>query len=312
MKRENYDFVSLGAGPAGLTAVLYASRAGMTTLAVDHGPPGGQLHNTEQVDNYPGFPEGVAGPRLADLMLKQAERFGAEVAYGEVEGIGERGEDGYLMVRVGGEAVRAGTVLIATGALPGKIGIPGEEEFAGKGVSYCAICDGAFFRGREVCVVGGGDSAVEEAVYLSKLCSKVKVVHRRDELRARRVARDAAFGTKNIEFVWSHVPIEIRGGDAVEALVVRSVKTGGETAIPCGGVFIYVGFVPNTGFVDPEKIRLNEQGFVITGGDMQTSMPGVFAAGDVRRISNRQIITACADGSEAVLSAERYMQERGR
>lgn len=312
MEERKVDFLSVGAGPAGLAAALYTSRAGLKTLVIDRGSPGGQMFMTELVENYPGFVEGIKGTELSELMQKQAERFGAEVAYGEVRSVGARGADGLVAVETESGTIRAKTVMIATGAHPKKLGIPGEEEFAGRGVSYCAICDGPFFRDQAVAVVGGGDSAVEEAHYLSKICSKVYIVHRRDELRAKKVAQDAAFRTENIEIVWSHVPVEVAGGEGgVEGLVVKSVGTDEARTLACGGVFFYVGFAPNTDFIDPNIIKLNEQGFIITNENLETSVPGVYAAGDVRRMHNRQITTAVADGTEVALNVDRYLQEHG-
>lgn len=312
MQERKVDFLSIGAGPAGMSAALYTSRARLSTLVLDKGAPGGQMFMTEMVENYPGFPDGIRGPELAEMMKKQAERFGAEVAYGEVKAIGERCDDGLVRVQTDEMTICAKTVMIATGAHPRKMGIPGENDYYGRGVSYCAICDGPFFKGHPVAVVGGGDSAVEEAHYLSKMCERVTIVHRRDDFRASKIAQEAAHRTENIEMALSHVAVEVRGNnEGVTELVVKNLKTDETKSIPCAGVFFYIGFIPNTDFIDPAVITLNEEGFVVTDHNFETNVKGVYAAGDVRRMRNRQITTAVSDGTEVALNIDRFLQEHG-
>jgi thioredoxin reductase (NADPH) len=284
-----YDVIIVGAGPAGMTAAVYTSRANLSTLMIERGIPGGQMANTEDVENYPGY-EHILGPELSTKMFEHAKKFGAEYAYGEVKEIID-GEE-YKTIVTGNKQYKARAVIIATGAEYKKLGVPGENELGGRGVSYCAVCDGAFFKGKDLVVVGGGDSAVEEGVYLTRFANKVTIVHRRDELRAQKILQDRAFANEKIDFIWSHTVKQIHAKDGkVGSVTLVSTKTGEEREFPCDGVFIYIGMVPLT---KPfEKLGItNENGYIETNERMETKIPGIFAAGDVREKSLRQIVTA--------------------
>ncbi len=310
---SQFDIVIAGGGPAGLACALYAARAGLSVTVFDRGMPGGQVGMTEWIDNYPGFSDGVSGFDLAEKMLKHAQRFGAEITYGNIENFActDCEEAPYLHITLDdGRSVGSRTLVIATGAQPRLLGVPGEEKFRGRGVSYCAICDGNFFKGKEVAVIGGGDAAVEEAVYLSKLCSKVTVIHRRDQLRASQIAQDSAFDRPNIEFAWNSRTIEITGtGEKASGVLVADTTTGSERIIPADGIFIYVGINPITDFLKG-KLEIDDQGFVITKDNMETSMKGVYAVGDVRRPQYRQIATAIADGVTAALAIDGIVHQK--
>ncbi|MFX0560507.1 thioredoxin-disulfide reductase [Tepidibacillus infernus] len=300
-----YDVVIIGAGPAGMTAAVYTSRANLSTVMIERGIPGGQMANTEEIENYPGY-ESILGPDLSNKMLDHAKKFGAEYAYGDVKEI----VDGhpYKTVKLSNKEIKTKTVIIATGAQPRKLGVPGETELAGRGVSYCAVCDGAFFKGRELVVVGGGDSAVEEAVYLTKFASKVTIVHRRDEFRAQKILQDRAFRNEKIEYIWNSTVEEIKGENRVEGVRIKNKETGEEIDFPCQGVFIYVGMVPLT---EPFKNLgiTNEAGYILTNNVMETKIPGIFAAGDVREKTLRQVVTATGDGSIAAMQAQHYIDK---
>nr|WP_220129148.1 thioredoxin-disulfide reductase [Anoxybacillus calidus] len=301
-----YDVIIVGAGPAGMTAAVYTSRANLSTLMIERGIPGGQMANTEDVENYPGY-EHILGPELSTKMFEHAKKFGAEYAYGEVKEIID-GEE-YKTIVTGNKQYKARAVIIATGAEYKKLGVPGENELGGRGVSYCAVCDGAFFKGKDLVVVGGGDSAVEEGVYLTRFANKVTIVHRRDELRAQKILQDRAFANEKIDFIWSHTVKQIHAKDGkVGSVTLVSTKTGEEREFPCDGVFIYIGMVPLT---KPfEKLGItNENGYIETNERMETKIPGIFAAGDVREKSLRQIVTATGDGSIAAQSAQHYVEE---
>lgn len=306
-----YDVVIIGAGPAGLAAGLYASRARLKTLIVEKEKAGGQIVTTAEVANYPGSIENATGPTLVNRMVEQAEEFGAEKV---IDTIKEVELEGKIKVLKGEKGeYQAKTVIIATGANPRKIGCPGEEELTGRGVSYCATCDAAFFEDMEVYVVGGGDTAVEEGMYLAKFARKVTIIHRRDELRAAKSIQEKAFNNDKIEFMWDTVVEEIKGDGIVESMVVRNVKTGETTEIVADeedgtfGIFPFIGFIPATGLFEG-KVEL-EDGYIVTDEDMKTNIPGVFAAGDVRVKSLRQVVTATADGAIAAVQAEKYINE---
>ncbi len=291
-----YDVIIIGAGPAGMTAALYASRSNLSVLMIERGAPGGQMNNTAEVENYPGF-DSILGPELAFKMYESAIRFGVENAYGIVQGITDHGE--YKEVCTEDKNYQGKTVIIATGYVHRKLGVKGEEEFAGRGVSYCAVCDGAFFRNKRLIVVGGGDSAVEEAIYLTQFASEVTIVHRRDELRAQKIIQERAFANEKISFIWDSVVEEIKGNEmVVTGVQVRNVKTNEVTEEAAGGVFIYVGLDPLT---EPFRASglTNETGWIPTNEMMETTMPGVYAVGDVREKGLRQITTAVGDGSIA-------------
>ncbi|MBN1504314.1 MAG: thioredoxin-disulfide reductase [Candidatus Eisenbacteria bacterium] len=300
-----FDVLVIGAGPAGLTAGLYVSRAGWRAACLERLAPGGQAALTSRVDNYPGFDEPVSGFELCRRMEAQAKRFGVEVVQGEAQGLAVAA--GSVVVRSAEATLRADAVVVASGARPRELGVPGETELRGKGVSYCATCDGPFFRNQAVAVVGGGDSAVEEAMFLARLCSRVYLVHRRDEFRAVKTVVERALNDTKIVPVQSAVVTRIAGTDGVEAVEVRNVSTGATDRLEVAGVFVYVGLLPNSEFLAGQVAR-DGAGYVITDEDMLTSAPGVFAAGDVRKKSLRQISTAVGDGAIAAMSAVRHLQ----
>ncbi|MBO8176194.1 thioredoxin-disulfide reductase [Aeribacillus pallidus] len=301
-----YDVIIAGAGPAGMTAAVYSSRANMSTLMLERGVPGGQMANTEDVENYPGF-DHILGPELSNKMFEHAKKFGAEYAYGDVKEIEDHGD--YKVVKTGTKEYKARAVIIATGAEYKKLGVPGESELGGRGVSYCAVCDGAFFKGKNLVVVGGGDSAVEEGVYLTRFANKVTIVHRRDELRAQKILQQRAFENEKVDFIWSHTVKQINEKDGkVGSVTLVSTKTGEEREFETDGVFIYIGMVPLTKPFENLGIT-NENGYIETNERMETKVPGIFAAGDVREKSLRQIVTATGDGSIAAQSAQHYVEE---
>ncbi|MGP6140743.1 MULTISPECIES: thioredoxin-disulfide reductase [unclassified Jeotgalibaca] len=290
-----YDVVIIGAGPGGMTAALYASRSNLRTLILERGVPGGELINTAEVENYPGY-DSILGPELADKMYNSAMRFGAEHVYGDVKGIKQ--EDNYHIIEAGKKSYKTKAVVIATGSQHRKLNVPGEDQYNGRGVSYCAVCDGAFFRNKELVVVGGGDSAVEEGTYLTQF-SEVDIIHRRDSLRAQKILQDRAFKNEKVDFVWDTVVEEIQGdGNKVTGVITKNVKTGEVSTHATDGVFVYVGILPQTdAFVDLNIT--DEEGWVLTNEYMETTVPGIFAVGDVRKKSLRQITTAVGDGAEA-------------
>lgn len=303
---EIYDMVIIGGGPAGFTAGLYAARSRLKTLLVERMGFGGQLLTYEKVENYPGFPEGITSFALVELFTSQAFRFGLESRNGEVVGLDLAGP--VKLVRLADGQLKARTIIIATGCTPRKLGVPGEVELTGRGVSYCAVCDGPFFRDQDVAVVGGGDTAVEEAIYLTRFARRVYLIHRRDRLRAVQVVQEQALRNDKIQPVWDTVVTEIHGGpQGVEALTMHDKVSGKTERLPANGVFVFVGMNPNTGFL-PSGLERDAAGFVVTDGDMACSIPGVFAAGDVRSKSLRQIVTAVGDGATAAYNAERYLE----
>ncbi|KIQ95196.1 Thioredoxin reductase [Anoxybacillus thermarum] len=301
-----YDVIIIGAGPAGMTAAVYTSRANLSTLMLERGVPGGQMANTEEVENYPGY-DHILGPELATKMFEHAKKFGAEYAYGDVKEVID-GEE-YKTVVTSNQQYKARAIIIATGAEYKKLGVPGEKELGGRGVSYCAVCDGAFFKGKELVVVGGGDSAVEEGVYLTRFASKVTIVHRRDQLRAQKILQQRAFANEKIDFIWNHTVKQINEKDGrVGSVTLVHTQTGEEREFPCDGVFIYIGMVPLTKPFVSLGIT-NENGYIETNELMETKVAGIFAAGDVREKSLRQIVTATGDGSIAAQSAQHYVEE---
>lgn len=301
-----YDVVIIGAGPAGMTAAVYTSRGSLSTLMIERGIPGGQMANTEEVENYPGF-EHILGPELSTKMFDHAKKFGAEYAYGDVQEITDG--EAFKTIKAGGKEYKARAIIITTGAEYKKMGIPGESELGGRGVSYCAVCDGAFFKNRELVVVGGGDSAVEEGVYLTRFASKVTIVHRRDELRAQKILQERAFANEKIEFIWNHTVKEINDENGkVGSVTLASTVDDSEQEFKADGVFIYIGMLPLTKPFANLGI-LNENGYVLTNEQMETKIPGIFAAGDVREKTLRQIVTATGDGSIAAQAAQHYIEE---
>ncbi|WP_027416807.1 thioredoxin-disulfide reductase [Aneurinibacillus terranovensis] len=299
-----YDVIIAGAGPAGMTAAVYTSRANMSTLMIERGIPGGQMANTEEIENYPGY-ESILGPDLSNKMFEHAKKFGAEYQYGDIKEI----IDGqpYKTVKVGDKEYKGKAVIIATGAEHRELGVPGEKELSGRGVSYCAVCDGAFFRGKELVVVGGGDSAVEEGTFLTRFATKVTIIHRRDELRAQKILQKRAMENEKVEFIWNTEVKEIRGDGVVQSILLYNRVTGEEREFKADGIFIYVGMDPLSSAAKNLGIT-NEAGYIETDDRMATRVPGIFAAGDVREKTLRQVVTATGDGADAALSAQHYVE----
>jgi thioredoxin reductase (NADPH) len=304
MKTKKYEVVIIGGGPAGLTAGLYAARAGLKSLLIERGAFGGQILNASLVENYPGFPEGISGAELGALMHQQAAKYGLKTLTAEVTGM-KVGKTRQIITE--GGSFEAGAIIIATGSDYSKLGVPGEETLVGRGVSYCATCDGFFFREREVAVVGGGDSAITDALELAQLASRVYVIHRRDQLRAGEVLQKRAMAQPKIKFIWDTIVEEIVGGEVVKALRLRNVKTRKASTLEVAGVFVAVGLKPHSQqFAD--ILKLTESGHISTDETMATSVPGFFAAGDVRQSSARQVASAVGDGATAALSAFSYLK----
>lgn len=306
----DYDVIIIGGGPAGLTAALYASRARMKTLLIESLSVPGQAIVTDLIENYPGFPDGVNGFTLIERFKKQAQRFGAEFNTGDVkkiQGHKDKGRRGWK-VEMGNKAFTSLSLIIASGARPKKLGVPGEDRLRGRGVSYCATCDGALYKDKAVVLVGGGDTAVDEALFLTRFVKKLTLVHRRDRLRATKILQERALANKKIGFAWSSEAVEILGRDKVSGVKVKNVKSGEETDIPCDGVFIFVGYLPNTDFVKG-SIRLDREGYIVADDNMDTPEKGIFACGDCRQKLLRQVITACGDGATAAFSAQQYVEE---
>lgn len=304
-----YDAVVIGAGPAGITAALYLVRSGVSVALVENAAPGGQILSTAEIENYPGFPKSIKGWELADLFDAHLAGYPVERVRGQVLSV-EKAEGNIFRLTLDGERVlEAKAVVACTGAHHRKLGAPGEDAFSGKGVSYCAVCDGNFYRGRDVAVVGGGNSALEEALYLSRIVNKVYLIHRRDAFRGAMVYQNKIREADNIELVTSSVVDEIRGGAAgVDSVAVRNVKSGEIRVIPVEGVFIYVGMEPVSGYL-PEGINRNAAGFVLTDAEMCTDIPGIFAAGDLRAKRCRQVSSAVGDGATAATAASSYLEQ---
>ena len=300
-----YDTIIIGAGPAGMTAALYAARSNLKVALIEGGLPGGQMNNTSDIENYPGYAN-ISGPELAEKMFEPLENLGVEHLYGLVENIEDHGD--VKKVITDDEEFETRTVIVATGSKHRLLGVPGEEELNSRGVSYCAVCDGAFFRDQDLLVVGGGDSAVEEAIFLTQFAKTVTIVHRRDELRAQKVLQDRAFANEKINFIWDSVVKEIKGENRVESVVIENVKTNQVTEHAFGGVFIYVGLDPVSDFVQELQIR-DQAGWIVTDDHMKTSVAGVFAVGDVRQKNLRQVTTAVGDGAIAGQEAYKYITE---
>lgn len=304
---ERLDIAIVGGGPAGLAAGIYAARARLETILFEEKLTGGMPAMTEVIENYPGFPGGIGGAELVEKMREQAASFDLKFStFNPVKGI-ERGENGFILHADDGDFQALGVVL-ATGMHPAKLGIPGEEELLGRGVSYCATCDGAFFKGKEVAVIGGGNSAVEEALFLTRFASRVYIVHRRDRLRANRILQERALNHPGIEVLWRSVPVEVSGEKAVTSLKLKNLDDGSVSERPMQGVFFYVGSIPNTGpfesFVD-----MDGEGFITTDGSLKTSADGIYAAGDVRSGSIKQVAAAVGEGVTALMHAQRYAEK---
>jgi len=306
MAEKNYEIVIVGGGPGGLTAGLYGARANRKTVMIEKYMPGGQIANTHEVEDYPGF-DLISGPELSMKMTEHAKRFGLEVVSDEVTEIYTDGDD-RMVACASGDLYRARAVIISTGGSPTKLKVPGEEEFSGRGVSYCAICDGAFFKDEVIAVAGGGDAAVEEGLFLTKFGKKVILIHRRDELRAQKIIQERAFKNPKMEFIWDSVVESINGDDKVRTLTIKNVKTGEKSTLDVGAIFIFIGFVPNSNIVR-EKLDKDAGGYIITNDRMETSIKGIYACGDVRSQLVRQITNAVGDGTTAAVAAEKYIEE---
>jgi thioredoxin reductase (NADPH) len=301
--------VVIGSGPAGLTAALYTGRAQLEPLVISGNQLGGQISITNEVENYPGFPEGTTGPELVELMQKQAERFGAKILIDEVTEVDFK-EGSPLTLKTHSDTFEAESVIITVGASPRRLGIPGEEEFIGKGVSFCATCDGFFFREKDVVVIGGGDSAMEEGIFLTRFANKVRVIHRRNELRAGETLKKRATSNEKISFVWDTVVEEVVGDGAVELIRTKNLKSGEEAELATDGVFIFIGHYPNSGLFEGQ-LELDESKYLVVDSKMMTSVPGVFAAGEIMDPVFRQITTSVGQGGAAAIMAERWLGAQG-
>jgi len=300
-----FDVIIIGGGPAGLTAGLYTSRAKLKTLLFERMIMGGQVMTTTKVENYPGFPGGIDGPELMMRFQEHCQEFGLEVKTGEAEALVEN--DGIKTLTVDGEDYQARSIIITTGAEPSKLGVEGEASFVGRGVSYCATCDGAFFRDVEVAIIGGGDTAAEEALFLTRFASKVYLIHRRDELRATKILQDRIHANEKIEVLWDTVVARVDGDNSgMTSIALNNVKTGKERDLPLAGMFVAIGVTPKAHFLT-EILELDDDGYILTDAECRTSMPGVFAAGDVRKKILKQIATAVGDGAVAAIMAEKYL-----
>ena len=300
--------VIIGSGPAGLTAALYTARAQLNPVVIVGNQIGGQISITAEVENYPGFPEGTTGPELVDLMIRQAEVFGARIVYDEVAEVAfTKGSPFYIKTH--NEEYEAEAVIVTAGASPRRLGVPGEEEMIGRGVSYCATCDGFFFRNKDVVVVGGGDSALEEGLFLTKFANKVEIIHRRDDLRAGPHLQKRAFDNEKISFIWDTVVEEISGNGVVQKVQTKNLKTGETQEMATDGVFIYIGHFPNSKFLEGQLV-MDEHGYVIADELMRTSVPGIFAAGEIQDPVYRQIATSVGQGCAAAMQAEKWLSER--
>ena len=305
-KSNTYEVIIIGGGPAGLTAGLYASRARLHTLLIENALFGGQMTTTEAIDNYPGFPEGVTGEELSRLMEEQAKRFGMETVNEEVLEVKLEGDT--KRVQTSESSYLCEALIICTGTEYRKLGVPGETEFTGKGVSYCATCDGAFFKDSRIIVVGGGDSALTEALFLTKFVKDLTIIHRRDALRATKIYQEKAMANPKIKFLWNSVVQEIKGDTVVRAVVVKNVKTGEITEFETEGAFLFVGLLPRTQFLKG-LVQMDEAGYIITDENCGTSVKGIFAAGDCRKKLLRQVATSVGDGATAAFAAEKYLEE---
>jgi thioredoxin reductase (NADPH) len=305
---EFHEAIIIGSGPAGLTAGIYLMRAGINAVLVEKGVLGGTPMNYDHVENYPGFPDGISSKELMRKMAEQAQRFGLSMKeFAEVEEVAHQGDR--FIIKAGGDVLESLGAIVCTGTVSMKIGIPGEEEFVGRGISYCATCDGAFFRNLDVAVIGGGDAAIQEGLALTNIVRKVYVVHRRDQLRAQKIIQERAFKNEKMEFLWNKVPVEIEGKDQVESIVLEDTKTHERSRVQVDGVFVYVGARPNTQFLGG-LVERDGAGFIITDEDLATKTPGLYIAGDARKKSLRQIATAVGDGALAAVSLEHYILEK--
>jgi thioredoxin reductase (NADPH) len=308
MSEKNlYDLIIIGAGPAGLTAGIYAARAKLKTILLERMNPGGLVASTDWVENYPGFPEGIAGAELVKKMEEQAVKFGTEiVSFKEVDATDLKGKT--KIVKVDKEEYQAKAVIVASGTEPKKLGIPGEDQFRGRGVSYCATCDGAFFQGKDIVVIGGGSSGIQEGLFLTRFANNITVVEFMPHLNAEKILQERAHKNDKFKFFLNHMATSINGKDLVESVTIKDRKTNEEKTIQCAGVFVYVGWDPKTEFLKGQ-VELDKWGYVVAGEDTKTSAPGVFVVGDVRQKELRQITTAVSDGTVAAFMAEKYIEE---
>lgn len=310
MERETsreYEVIIIGGGPAGLTAGIYTSRAGLRTLLIETALPGGQMTTTEMIENYPGFPQGITGDELGRLMEEQAKRFGLNLINQEVLEVRLEGEK--KIVRTYESEYISKTLIISSGTEYRRLGIPGEETFIGKGVSFCATCDGAFFKDSRIVVVGGGDSALTEAIFLTKFAKEVTIIHRRDALRATKIYQDRALANPKIKFLWNSVVQEVKGDKMVQSIVVKNVKNGELKEFETEGVFLFVGLSPRTQFLK-NIVEMDKEGYILTNENGETSVRGIFAAGDCRKKLLRQISTAVGDGATAAFAAEKFLESK--
>ncbi len=301
----NYDIIIIGGGPAGLTAGLYASRAKLKTLLIEMALPGGKVAITDTIENYPGFPEGINGFDLGFKLKEQAERFGLEIITEQVSSTELQGP--IKIVRTTEAEYQSKAIIIASGARANMLNVPGEKELVSRGVSYCGTCDGAFFQGREIVVVGGGDTAIEEALFLTRFATKITVIHRRDTLRATKILQERAFAEPKINFIWNSVVEKIIGSEKVTAVEVRNIETNEVETLNTEGVFVFVGATPETEFLS-QGLSYSEQGYIVADETTITNIPGIYAAGDVRTKQLRQVVTAVSDGANAITSAEKYLE----
>ncbi len=301
-----YDVIIIGSGPAGFTAGVYTSRAKLKTLIISGSLPGGQLMTTSEVENYPGFPNGIFGPELMMNMRQQAERFGTTIVDDEVLKVDFRNRP--FLISTHSESYEGKAILLCTGASPRKLGIDGEQEFGGRGVSYCATCDGPFFKGEEIAVIGGGDTALEEATFLTKFGKSVKLIHRRDSLRASKILQEKAFENSKIQFIWNHVVSKIKGTKKIESVDIKNLTTGKIQNLSVGGLFVAIGHEPNTS-IFKDQLELDDKGYVVIRDNTRTSIDGVFAAGDVHDYRYRQAVTAAGFGCMAALDVEKWLSE---
>ncbi|MGE4497746.1 MAG: thioredoxin-disulfide reductase [Deferribacterales bacterium] len=306
--KEEYDVVILGAGPAGLTAAMYAARDNLSTLVLEKQFPGGQVATTEFVENYPGFPEGLMGADLSEKMYAHAEKFGVLIRAAECQHIEVKGDYKYLTIKNLSFQIKAKALILCLGAHWKRLEVPGENRFFGRGVSFCATCDGSFYKDKEIAVIGGGDSAVEEGLYLTKFASKVTIIHRRDKLRAAKIYQDRALKHEKINFIWDTVVTAVNGDQKVGSVSLKNLKTGEESELEVAGIFVFIGQTADTGLVK-DLVKLDESGFIVADETTETNIPGIFAAGDVRWKPLRQITTAVADGSVAAKAAGKYIGE---
>lgn len=304
---ETEKMIIIGAGPAGLSAALYAARAELSPLVITGMSLGGQASLTHTIENYPGFPDGVGGSELGELFQKQAERFGARFEFDNVMSV-DFSQTPYI-VKTYGKEYKTETVIISTGASPNYLGVPGEKDLTGKGVSYCGTCDGWFFKERDIVVVGGGDSALEEGIFLTRFAKSVTIIHRRDQLRAGKILQTRAFSNSKIRFIWDSVVEKVNGSNAVESVTIRNVKTGEETKFPTEGVFVFIGHTPNTDLFKGQLV-MDQNGYLQVDTKMQTAKPGVYAAGEVMDSSFKQVVTSAGWGAAAAIQATRYLEEK--